>query len=296
MATKYDVDVVLHDIPLFAQGKVRDVFDLGDHLLMVATDRISAFDVVLPSLLPGKGKVLNQLSVHWFHELGMPNHFVTDQVDEYPEALHKYKDYLQGRSMMVKKAQRLDVECVARGYLVGSGWKDYQATGAVCGNTLPADMKLCGKLDPVIFTPAAKIDDGHDENIDFETMKTIVSAEEAEALRKLTLDIYKKAHDTAASKGIILADTKFEFGVLDGEIILIDEVLTPDSSRYWDAEIYEEGRDQDSFDKQIIRNWLETLDWDKTYPGPEVPPEVVEKTMAKYIEIFKRLTGKEPQL
>ncbi len=296
MATQFKMDPVITDVPLFAQGKVRDMFDLGDSFLMVATDRVSAFDVVLPNLLEGKGKILNQLSMHWFKQLPFSNHLITDQVDEMPEVLHKYKDYLQGRSMLVKKAQRLDIECVVRGYLVGSGWKDYQNTGAVCGHTLEADLKLSCKLEPAIFTPAAKFDEGHDENIDFEKMKTIVTSEQAEEMKELSLDIYSKARAIAAKKGIILADTKFEFGIIDGKITLIDEVLTPDSSRYWDSEKYTEGQDQDSYDKQILRDWLSTLDWNKEYPGPSLTQEVIDKSMAKYIEIFKRLTGKEPVL
>jgi phosphoribosylaminoimidazole-succinocarboxamide synthase len=296
MAKQFEMDPVLTDVPLFAQGKVRDMFDLGDAFLMVATDRVSAFDVVLPNQLKGKGKILNQLSMHWFKQLPFKNHLITDQVDEMPEVLHKYKDYLQGRSMLVKKAERLDIECVVRGYLVGSGWKDYQNTGAVCGHELPADLKLSCKLDPPLFTPAAKIDDGHDENIDFDTMKTIVTPEQAEEMRTLSLDIYTKARSIAAEKGIILADTKFEFGIIDGEITLIDEVLTPDSSRYWDTEKYAEGRDQESFDKQVIRDWLSTLDWDKEYPGPSLTEEVQQQSMAKYLEIYKRLTGEEPVL
>ncbi|MGL1936790.1 MAG: phosphoribosylaminoimidazolesuccinocarboxamide synthase [Fibrobacterales bacterium] len=296
MARQFEMDPVLTDVPLFAQGKVRDMFDLGDAFLMVATDRVSAFDVVLPNQLEGKGKILNQLSMYWFKALPFKNHLITDQVDEMPEVLHKYKDYLQGRSMLVKKAERLDIECVVRGYLVGSGWKDYQNTGAVCGHELPADLKLSCKIDPPIFTPAAKIDDGHDENIDFETMKTIVTAEQAEEMRTLSLDIYSKAREIAAEKGIILADTKFEFGIIDGEITLIDEVLTPDSSRYWDAATYAEDKDQDSYDKQVIRNWLSTLDWDKEYPGPSLTDAVIEKSMSKYLEIYKRLTGEEPVL
>lgn len=284
------------DVRLFSQGKVRDMYDLGEHFLMVASDRISAFDVVLPTPIPGKGKILNQLSVFWFKQLGFPNHYVSSKVEEYPEVLHKYADYLAGRSMLVHKANRFDVECVARGYLVGSGWKDYQNTNSVCGHQLPPGLKLCCKLDPPLFTPAAKMDEGHDVNIDFEQMSKITGEESANELKDLTLDIFTQARDFAAQKGIILADTKFEFGEKDGKTILIDEVLTPDSSRYWPADQYEEGKNQESFDKQYIRDWLETLDWDKSYPGPEVPEDVVVRTQAKYVEIFERLTGKSPEL
>jgi phosphoribosylaminoimidazole-succinocarboxamide synthase len=296
VSQKIEPEVKIEGVPLFAQGKVREMWDLGDHFLMVASDRISAFDVVLPTKLPGKGKILNQLSVFWFKQLGLPSHFVTDNPDEYPEVLKPYSDALRGRSMLVKKADRFDVECVARGYLVGSGWKDYQNTGSVCGHNLPIDLKLCCKIEPAIFTPAAKNDIGHDENIDFETMVTMTGQKNAEELRQLTLNVFAKARDFAATKGIILADTKFEFGVIDGVITLIDEVLTPDSSRYWPGDKYAEGKNQESFDKQFVRDWLETLDWDKTYPGPEVPPQIVEKSLAKYIEIYQLLTGQKPAL
>lgn len=284
------------EYPLFHQGKVRDMFDLGDSFLMVASDRISAFDVVLPTEVPGKGKLLTQLSLFWFNHLDIPNHLITADVSEYPQDLQKHADYLQGRSMIIKKANRFDVECVARGYIVGSGWKDYKNTGAVCGHKLPENLKLSAKLDPPLFTPAAKFDEGHDENISFEKMIPLTGKENAEKLRALTLDIFSKAREFAASKGIILADTKFEFGEVDNQIILIDEILTPDSSRYWPADKYEEGKNQESYDKQFLRDWLETLDWNKEYPGPEVPLEIVEGTQAKYKEIFFKLTGKEIQL
>ncbi len=284
------------EVPLFHQGKVRDMYDLGDSFLMVASDRLSAFDVVLPTPIPGKGKILNQLSLFWFGLLGMPNHLITANVDEYPAVLAKHKDYLRGRSMLVKKAKRHNVECICRGYIVGSGWKDYQKTGKVCGHTLPTGLKLCSKLPQALYTPSTKPDVGHDENISFEETFAIVGQPTAETLRDLTLEVYSKARDYAASKGIILADTKFEFGEIDGQTILIDEVLTPDSSRYWPADKYVEGENQESFDKQYIRDWLETLDWNKEYPGPAIPPEVVQKTLDKYIEIFVRLTGKQPEL
>ena len=281
------------EIPLFSRGKVRDVYDLGDRLLMVATDRLSAFDVVLPTPIPDKGAILTQLSVFWFNHLGVPSHFISADLKDLPASLDRHRDYLRGRFMLVKKAKRFDVECVARGYLVGSGWKDYQATGAVCGHALPPGLKQSCKLEPPLFTPAAKNDVGHDENIDFKTMEKMVGEENADRLRSLTQDIYSKARGYAATKGVIIADTKFEFGVVEGRTILIDEVLTPDSSRFWPSAGYAEGREQDSFDKQYVRDYLNTLDWDKTYPGPELPAEVVKQTRRKYLEAYALLTGKE---
>lgn len=294
MKKKYDTPIT--EVPLFHQGKVRDMYDLGDSFLMVASDRLSAFDVVLPTPIPGKGKILNQLSLFWFKLLDMPNHLITANVDEYPEVLKKHADYLRGRSMIVKKAHRHNVECIVRGYIVGSGWKDYQKTGKICGHQLPPNLQLCQKLEQALYTPSTKPDVGHDENISYEETFDIVGENVAKTLKNLSLDIYTKARDYAASKGIILADTKFEFGEIEGKTILIDEVLTPDSSRYWPADKYEIGKNQESFDKQYIRDWLETLDWDKTDPGPEIPPEIVKKTLEKYIEIFVRLTGKQPVL
>jgi phosphoribosylaminoimidazole-succinocarboxamide synthase len=281
------------EIPLFSRGKVRDVYDLGDKLLMVATDRLSAFDVVLPTPIPDKGAILTQLSVFWFNHLGVPSHFLSADLKDLPASLDRHRDYLRGRFMIVKKAKRFDVECVARGYLVGSGWKDYLATGSVCGHELPPGLKQSCKLDPPLFTPAAKNDVGHDENIDFQTMESMIGAPDANRLRELTLEIYSRARTFAATKGVIIADTKFEFGVVDGKTILIDEVLTPDSSRFWPAASYAEGREQDSFDKQFVRNYLNTLTWDKNYPGPELPAEVVANTRRKYLEAFALLTGKE---
>jgi phosphoribosylaminoimidazole-succinocarboxamide synthase len=294
MKKKYDTPIT--EVPLFHQGKVRDMYDLGDSFLMVASDRLSAFDVVLPTPIPCKGKILNQLSLFWFKLLDMPNHLITANVDEYPEVLKKHADYLRGRSMIVKKAHRHSVECIVRGYIVGSGWKDYQKTGKICGHQLPPNLQLCQKLEQALYTPSTKPDVGHDENISYEETFDIVGENVAKTLKNLSLDIYTKARDYAASKGIILADTKFEFGEIEGKTILIDEVLTPDSSRYWPADKYEIGKNQESFDKQYIRDWLETLDWDKTDPGPEIPPEIVKKTLEKYIEIFVRLTGKQPVL
>lgn len=294
MARQFPTQVPISGVPLFSQGKVREMYDLGDHFLMVASDRISAFDVVLPTLLPNKGKVLNQLSVFWFKQLGLPSHFVTDDPSLYPAALHPWADELRGRSMLVRKAKRFDVECVARGYIVGSGWKDYQKTGAICGHQLPPGLQLCAKLNPPLFTPAAKNDVGHDENIDFDRMVSMVGAKVAAELRDRTLDLYSKARNYAAERGIILADTKFEFGIIDGKISLIDEVLTPDSSRYWPSDRYVEGVNQESFDKQYLRDWLDGLSWNKEVPGPQVPDEVAQKTSEKYVEIFRRLVGSDP--
>ena len=282
------------EFPLFRRGKVRDVYDLGENLLIVASDRISAFDVVLPTPIPDKGRILTQLSLFWFDFLKEPNHLVTADVDRFPSSLKKHREWLRGRSMLVKKAERYDVECVVRGYLAGSGWKDYQRTGMVCGEILPFDLKQSAKLPQPVFTPAAKNDIGHDENVSFEEMIGIVGDEDlAEELRERSLKIYQRARDYAKQCGVILADTKFEFGSKDGEIILIDEVLTPDSSRFWPAKDYAEGRDQQSFDKQYLRDWLETLTWNKEAPGPELPADVVENTRDKYLEAFKLLTGKD---
>jgi phosphoribosylaminoimidazole-succinocarboxamide synthase len=281
------------EVPLYRRGKVRDVYDLGEHLLIVASDRVSAFDVVLPTPIPDKGRILTQLSLFWFEFLKEPNHLVTADVNHFPSALRKHRDWLRGRSMLVHKAERFDVECVVRGYLAGSGWKDYQKTGMVCGIPLPFDLKQSAKLSQPLFTPAAKNDTGHDENISFDEMIEITGEDPAEELRERSLKIYQRARDYGHICGVILADTKFEFGTKDGEIILIDEVLTPDSSRFWPAKDYKEGRDQKSFDKQYLRDWLETLDWNKEAPGPELPSQVVENTRDKYLEAFRLLTGKE---
>lgn len=285
------------EFPLFRRGKVRDVYDLGEHLLIVASDRVSAFDVVLPTPIPDKGRILTQLSLFWFDFLKEPNHLVTADVDRFPSALHRHRDWLRGRSMLVQKAERFDVECVVRGYLAGSGWKDYQRTGMVCGIPLPFDLQQCAKLEQPLFTPAAKNDIGHDENISFEEMIAITGEEEAEELEERSLKIYQRARDYAKVCGVILADTKFEFGRdRDGNIILIDEVLTPDSSRFWPADGYAPGKDQPSFDKQYLRNWLESIRWNKQAPGPELPPDVVENTRNKYLEAYRLLTGKEFQV
>jgi len=287
------------EYPLFRRGKVRDVYDLGDNLLIVASDRISAFDVVLPTPIPDKGRILTQLSLFWFDFLKEPNHLVTANVEHFPAPLHKHREWLRGRSMLVKKAERFDVECVVRGYIAGSGWKEYLKTGMVCGIPLPFDLEQSGKLDQPIFTPAAKNDIGHDENITFEEMIEITGEEVAEELQERSLKIYQRARDYAKVCGVILADTKFEFGRSrdrDGQIILIDEVLTPDSSRFWPAGDYQPGQDQKSFDKQYLRDWLETLTWNKEAPGPELPEDVVENTRNKYLEAYRLLTGKDFQV
>ncbi len=288
----------LPGIERIAQGKVRDVYSiadkmLGDPLLIVATDRISAFDCILPQGIPGKGRVLTQMSLFWFDFLGVPNHLITANVDEYPAPLHAYRDQLEGRSMLVKRCKMEPIECVARGYVVGSGWKDYKRTGAICGIPLPAGMKECQKLPEPIYTPATKAETGHDENISFEETVKLVGTERATRLRDLTLRIYSKASAHAATRGIILADTKFEFGWHDGQLLLADEVLTPDSSRYWPRDGYKPGGAQPSFDKQFVRDYLETLTWDKTPPAPPLPDDVIKKTSEKYHEAYKRITGKD---
>lgn len=276
---------------LVRQGKVRDVYDVGEHFLMVASDRISAFDWILPTLIPDKGRVLNLISKFWFDYFDVPHHVVsTDTHDiELPEGLN-HND-LAGRSMIVKKCEVVPVECVVRGYLVGSGWKDYQRTQSVCGIQLEPGLPNCAKFETPIFTPATKADEGHDENISFDRMVEIVGQEVATQLRDRSLDVYSRGRDYAAEKGIILADTKFEWGWHNDELILIDEVLTPDSSRFWPADQYKPGQNQPSFDKQFVREWLETTDWDKNSEPPELPEDIVAKTRAKYIDAYEMLTG-----
>ncbi|MHB1701060.1 MAG: phosphoribosylaminoimidazolesuccinocarboxamide synthase [Acidobacteriaceae bacterium] len=286
------------DLTLFARGKVRDIYASGPEpdapLLFVATDRISAFDHVLATGIPDKGKILTQLSLFWFSLLKdvVPNHVLTADVAAYPPALRVHAEDLQGRSMLVRRARMFPVECVVRGYLSGSGWKDYQQTGAVCGVHLPSGLRESERLPQPIFTPAAKIHTGgHDENISFDTMVEHIGADNAERLRDLTLRIYEKASAHAASKGLILADTKFEFGEVDGRILLADEVLTPDSSRYWPASAYQPGGAQPSFDKQFVRDYLESIHWNKQAPAPGLPPDVAVRTREKYMEAFRLLTG-----
>jgi phosphoribosylaminoimidazole-succinocarboxamide synthase len=283
------------ELTLHARGKVRDLYNLNGQLLFVATDRISAFDYVLASGIPEKGRVLTQLSLFWFDFLKgtVNNHLVTANVDEYPEPLRKYQDQIRGRSMLVQKAQMIDVECVVRGYLSGSGWKDYQKTGAVCGITLPAGLRDSDKLPEPIFTPASKATTGHDENISFHEMCKRTGPELAEELRDLSIRIYKKAADYAAGRGIIIADTKFEFGHTAQGLVLADEVLTPDSSRFWPADRYQPGRSQESYDKQFVRDYLETIKWNKQPPAPALPDDVAGKTSEKYIQAYRVLAGRE---
>jgi phosphoribosylaminoimidazole-succinocarboxamide synthase len=268
---------------------------VGDKLLIVATDRISAFDVVMANGIPNKGIVLTQISKFWFDFLKgeVEHHLLSDEVADFPAPFCDHADQLAGRSMLVRKVEVLPIECVVRGYLTGSGWKEYRSDGTVCGVELPAGLKQCEKLPELIFTPATKAERGmHDENISFEKAAEIIGTERAEYVRDRSIEIFRKAGQYAESKGLILADTKFEWGVVDGKIILIDEVLTPDSSRFWPADKYEPGRDQESFDKQFVRNYLEDIQFDKSGPGVELPPDIVEKTGAKYIEAYERLTGK----
>jgi phosphoribosylaminoimidazole-succinocarboxamide synthase len=284
------------ELPLpVRRGKVRDVYDLGKTLLIVATDRISAFDCVMPNGIPDKGKILTALSLFWFdrlRQLGIPNHLIETDVEPFPPSLHAYRHQLAGRSMFVKKASVVPIECVARGYLAGSGWKEYQKTSTVCGIKLPPGLRQCDKLPAPIFTPATKEESGHDINISFEQTVTRIGPDLAEKLRQMTLRIYTSAADYAASRGVIIADTKFEFGALpDGQLILIDEVLTPDSSRFWPAGQYQPGHDQESFDKQFVRNWLESQPWNKTPPAPALPPQVVQGTRQRYVEAYELLTG-----
>ena len=283
------------ELELHASGKVRDVYRLdNERLLFVATDRISAFDYVLATGIPNKGKVLNQLSLFWFEFLKdtVPNHLLTADVEQYPATVQQYADQLRGRSMVVARAEMFPVECVVRGYISGSAWKEYKATGSVCGISLPTGLRESDKLPEPIFTPAIKATTGHDENISYEEMTKIVSAEDSSRLRDLTLNIYTKASEYARDRGIIIADTKFEFGMIGSQLILIDEVLTPDSSRFWPKDTYEPGKSQFSFDKQFVRDHLEAIGWNKQPPVPSLPDDVVERTRDKYLEAYKRLTGR----
>ena len=283
------------DVPGVAcrRGKVRDVYDLGDTLVVVATDRISAFDWVMPTGIPGKGAVLTALTRFWLDRLGVPNHFLSADLADLPAPFRARPDVFAGRSMLVRKTEVVPVECVARGYLAGSGWKEYRAAGTVCGLPLPPGLRDAGKLPEPIFTPASKAEEGrHDENISFEAVAETVGGDLAAELRDRTLDVYRRAAEHASARGIILADTKLEWGKLPtGELILIDEVLTPDSSRFWPADVYRVGASPPSFDKQYVRDWIETTGWDKASPPPELPPDVVGRTVAKYREALERLTG-----
>lgn len=282
------------DMKLAARGKVRDIYDMGETLLIVTTDRISAFDVIMNEGVPDKGYVLTQISAFWFKQIEdiIPNHIISTDLKDFPAPCRKYADILQGRSMLVRKARPLPVECVVRGYLSGSGWNDYKATGSVCGIKLAAGLKESDRLPEPIFTPSSKAEIGaHDENISFEQMIKLCGRETADKLRETTLKIYTRARDIADAKGIIIADTKFEYGMHNGELIIIDECITPDSSRFWPKDGYQPGRPQPSFDKQFLRDYLETLDWGKTAPPPALPDDIVRKTGEKYMEALVRLTG-----
>ena len=282
----------LADLPV-RRGKVRDIYDLGDKLLMVSTDRISAFDYVLPTGIPDKGRVLTQVSAFWFDKFSQPNHLIDTDISGVNLPAGTDPAELAGRSMLVKKCEVVPIECVVRGYLVGSGWKEYQKSGTVCGIKLPEGLQQASKLDEPIFTPATKAEEGHDENISFERMVEIVGQDVAEELREKSLRIYREGAEYAATKGIIIGDTKFEWGKFEGDLILIDEILTPDSSRFWPADQYKVGTNPLSFDKQFVRDWLSTTDWDKNSPPPALPEDIVTQTRAKYIEAYERLTGAE---
>ena len=294
MANEPILQLNLPGVKKLRSGKVRDIFDLGDALLLVASDRISAFDVIMPNGIPRKGDVLTQISHFWFEKFAalVPNHLLARANDALPKNLQPFTGQLARRSMIVKKAKPLAIECIVRGYLSGSGWKEYKQAQTVCGIQLPAGLTESAELPEPIFTPSTKAEAGHDENISFEQAQEIVGPELATQARDLSLKIYRAGRDYARQRGIIIADTKFEFGLSDGKLILIDEVMTPDPSRFWPADQYQAGRGQPSFDKQFVRDYLETLDWNKTPPGPVLPPEVVAKTSAKYLEAYERLTGK----
>jgi phosphoribosylaminoimidazole-succinocarboxamide synthase len=299
MATKENMIVMRTDfegVKPPSKGKVRDIYDLGDRLILVASDRISAFDVVLPEGIPGKGRVLNTISDYWFGQTAdiVPNHLISTDVDDYPAEFRKYREVLEGRSMLVRKTRPLPVECIVRGYVAGSGWKEYRSSGSICGIPLPPGLLESSRLDAPIFTPSTKAEAGtHDENISFEKAAGLLGRELAEKVREVSIALYSRARDIAEKKGIIIADTKFEFGIDEksGELVLIDEALTPDSSRFWPMDEYRPGGPQKSFDKQFVRDYLESLDWDKKPPAPSLPPDVVRRTSEKYKEALERLTA-----
>jgi len=289
------MDIVSCDlpgIPKLRSGKVREIFDLGDRLLFVATDRISAFDCIMPNPIPGKGAVLTGLSAFWFRRLDfVENHVIATRFDDFPKSLRPFREQLEGRSMIVKKAAPLPVECVVRGFLAGSGYKEYTATGTICGQPIPPGLRQSEALPRTMFTPASKAESGHDENITWDECRRLLGDDVAGQVRAVSIRLYEAGRDYAREKGIIVADTKFEFGMLDGRVILIDEVLTPDSSRFWPADRYQPGTSPPSFDKQFLRDYLDLLDWDKTPPAPNLPPEVIRQTSRKYREACERLTG-----
>lgn len=290
---KVVTDIQCPNLKLFKKGKVRSVFDFGDQLLIVASDRVSAFDVILDDGIPGKGSVLTEVSEFWFNRLKdlVPHHLISTQLNDFPTETQPYHAMLEGRSMLVKKTELIEVECVVRGYIVGSGWKEYQKDGTVCGIALPQGLRLADPLPEPIFTPAAKASQGHDENITLQTMENLIGKELTQTLSRLSLAIYEAGRAYAQTKGIILADTKFEFGIRDGKVVLIDEVLTPDSSRYWPKSEYQPGVSPPSFDKQIIRDYLETTSWNKQAPGPRLPEDIIQTTAAKYQEAKRLLLG-----
>ncbi|MBI2953949.1 MAG: phosphoribosylaminoimidazolesuccinocarboxamide synthase [Chloroflexi bacterium] len=277
-----------------SRGKVRDIYDLGSELLIIATDRISAFDVILPNGVPDKGAVLTQLSAFWFQKTRhiIPNHLIAADVASFPDSLQRFTDQLRDRAMLVKKAERIDAECVVRGYMAGSAWAEYRQSGTVCGERLAAGLRESEELPEPVFTPSTKAAEGHDENISTRVLADTVGADLARRLEEKSLEMYRYAAAMARERGIIIADTKMEFGLIDGELVLIDELLTPDSSRFWEAETYRVGESQPSFDKQFVRDWLEESGWNKEPPAPQLPPEVVEKTRAKYLEAYRRIVGK----
>jgi phosphoribosylaminoimidazole-succinocarboxamide synthase len=294
------MEITRTDLPglkLFRRGKVRDVYDVGEHYLIVATDRLSAFDVVLPTPIPSKGKVLTQMSAFWFDHFKdfVPNHVVTSHVDQYPKVLHPFRAQLDGRSMLVKKARVFPVECVARGFLTGSGLKDYNKTGSVCGIPLPSGLRDSDRLPQPIFTPSTKAEQGHDENISEAQAGEIIGEDNIRSLKELTLALYTRGAEYATTRGIIICDTKFEFGLIDGKMAIVDEMLTPDSSRFWPADQYSPGKPQPSFDKQFVRDYLEKIGWNKQPPGPELPAEIVRATSDKYVEALRRVTGRDLQ-
>ncbi len=289
---------VLEGLPTPRRGKVRDIYDLGDRLLLVASDRVSAYDWVLSPEIPGKGRVLNQLTNFWFERLGdvVPNHLVETDVDRFPAELRSHAEYLAGRSVLVTKAEVVPFECVARGYLAGSAFREYQETGRACGHDLPPGLERAEELPEAIFTPATKVEEGHDENIDYDALVEGVGADLAATLRRLTLDLYDRGRKLAAGRGLILADTKFEFGLVGGRLVLIDEVLTPDSSRYWDQAQWRPGTEPVSYDKQPVRDWVAGTGWDKASPPPDLSPKVVRETSDRYVDAFRRVTGRDPVL